>query len=234
MNPIYPQELRPSPANSMVKTMPKPASFEGIGKSQVLRGVSRVNCFQPFGETVTHLHTHTLDSAPTDIRPILERLAKRTGTLINIHATMADSPIVLAAYAGLVDAIAKHGSLDARTKEAIALTVGAANGCDYCQAAHTVAAKMAGLSESETISIRLNAVTFDDKLASLLSVVRDAAENVGTVEDTTWQFALDSGWSEQELSETFAHLMANVFTNYFNHFANTELDFPAAPSLTTD
>lgn len=30
----------------------------------------------------------------------------------------------------------------------------------------------------------------------------------------------------------FAHLAANLFTNYFNRYARTELDVPAAPALT--
>jgi len=47
----------------------------------------------------------------------------------------------------------------------------------------------------------------------------------------TWKQALEAGWTEQELAETFAHLAANLFTNYFNHQASTELDLPEAPAL---
>lgn len=47
----------------------------------------------------------------------------------------------------------------------------------------------------------------------------------------TWKQALEAGSTEQELAETFAHLAANLFTNYFNHHASTELDLPEAPAL---
>lgn len=44
--------------------------------------------------------------------------------------------------------------------------------------------------------------------------------------------ALDAGWSAEELSEAFAHIAANLFTNYFNHHTGTERDLPAVPELT--
>jgi hypothetical protein len=34
-----------------------------------------------------------------------------------------------------------------------------------------------------------------------------------------------------ELAELFAHVAANLFINYFNHYAQTEPDLPAAPGL---
>lgn len=62
-------------------------------------------------------------------------------------------------------------------------------------------------------------------------MVREAARNTGSVMDATWQQALDVGWTEQELSETYAHVALNLFTNYFNHYAGTELDIELAPTL---
>lgn len=174
-----------------------------------------------------------LDSAPEQTRPSLQRLARRSGKLLNIHAEMAHAPVVLAAYTGLNDAIAAHGSFDARTREAIALAIGAVDRCDYCQSAHTLSAQKAGLTREETIAIRSGETDFDDKLAALLAVPREAAANLGDVSDATWQAALAAGWTDQELSEAFAHLIANMFTNYFNHYARTDLDIPAAPPVET-
>jgi AhpD family alkylhydroperoxidase len=181
---------------------------------------------------MSRIPVHTLESAPEETRPTLARLARRGGKLLNIHAEMAHSPVVLAAYAGLSDAIGKQGSFDPRTREAIALAVSAVDGCGYCQAAHTLSAAQAGLTEQETIAIRRGEVDFDDKLAALLAVVREAAGNVGEVSDVTWKTALEAGWGEQQLTEAFAHLAVNLFTNYFNHYARTDLDVPAAPPVT--
>ncbi|MGW2121323.1 carboxymuconolactone decarboxylase family protein [Streptomyces sp. NPDC001758] len=180
---------------------------------------------------MSRIPVHTVDSAPDQSREALRVLEKRFGKLLNIHAEMAHSPVVLAAYAATTDAIAEHGTFDARTREAIALAVGAVDHCDYCQSAHTMAGKAAGLSEEQTVAIRRGEVDFDPKLAALVGVVREIASEVGEVDDATWQRGLDAGWSDVELTEAFAHVVANLFTNYFNHYARTELDVPPAPGL---
>ena len=181
---------------------------------------------------MSRIPVQTLDTAPEQSRPTLERLTRRTGKLLNIHAEMAHAPVVLAAYAGITEALAEQSSFDARTREAIALAVGAQDGCDYCQAAHTPSAIKSGLSEAQTIAIRRGELAFDPKLAALLAVVREAAANVGEVSDATWTAAQQAGWSDVQLSEAFAHLAVNLFTNFFNHYARTDLDLPAAPALT--
>ncbi len=95
---------------------------------------------------MSRIPVQSIETAPEQARPTLERLARRTGELLNIHAQMAHAPVVLAAYAGMTEALATQSSFDARTREAIALAVGAQDGCDYCQAAHTPAAMKSGLS----------------------------------------------------------------------------------------
>jgi hypothetical protein len=66
------------------------------------------------------------------------------------------------------------------------------------------------------------------RLASQLAMAREIAGNTGYVADATWQAAQAAGWSDAEL---FAHVPANMFTNYFNHYVQTEPDLPAAPGL---
>ena len=180
---------------------------------------------------MTRIPTHTVSDAPERSQEIAARFEKRMGKLMNIHAGMAHSPAVIGAYEGITTALATLGTFDARTKETIALAVGNENGCDYCQSAHTISAKRAGLSEEETIAIRADRIDFDPRLASIATVTREAARNTGTVTDEAWQAALDAGWSEAQLSEAFAHVAANLFTNYFNHYAGIQLDAPPAPAI---
>ncbi|GAC1450341.1 MAG: carboxymuconolactone decarboxylase family protein [Pseudarthrobacter sp.] len=174
---------------------------------------------------------HSLETAPQESKDLAATMQRRMGKLLNIHAGMAHSPVVIAAYDGISKAIAAHGSFDARTKEAIALAVGNQNDCDYCQGAHTVSGRKAGLTDEQIIAIRAGEVDFDPKLAAITEVAREAAARTGNVSEPVWQAALDAGWSDEELAEAFAHIAANLFTNYFNHYAGTELDVPAAPPL---
>lgn len=177
------------------------------------------------------IRAHTLDTAPDASRDTLSALGQRMGKILNIHAGMANSPLVIEMYAAMSSAIREHGTIDARTRETIALAVGSVNGCDYCQSAHTLSAKAAGLSEAQTIAIRADHITFDDKLATVATIARQISADTGTVTDAAWQDALAAGWSAVELTETFAHVAVNLYTNYFNHYAGTELDLPAAPAL---
>ncbi|MDP9115874.1 MAG: carboxymuconolactone decarboxylase family protein [Actinomycetota bacterium] len=181
---------------------------------------------------MSRIPVQTIETAPEQARPTLERLARRAGKPLNIHGEMAHAPVGLAAYAGLTGALAKDSSFDARTRRAIALAAGAHDSCDYFQAAHTPAAITSRLSEAQTVAIRRGRVDFDPKLAALLTLVREAAANVGHVSDVTWQAAQRAGWGDLELSEAFAHPAAHLFTNYFNHHARTDLDVPAASALT--
>lgn len=175
--------------------------------------------------------THTVATAPEASQETARKLERKMGRLLNIHAGMAHSPAVLASYAGMNAAIAEHGTFNARTREAIALAVGNQNGCDYCQAAHTRSARRAGFDDQQILDIRAGEVDFDEKIDAITAVAREAAANTGNVSDGSWQAALAAGWSAEELAETFAHIAANLFTNYFNHYAGTELDLPAAPEL---
>lgn len=173
---------------------------------------------------------HTLDSAPDASRDALKALESKFGKVLNIHGEMAHSPAVLHAYVAIQDVLREHATIDARTREAIALAVGNQDDCDYCQAAHTGGGKAVGLSDDEMIAVRRGEAE-DPKLDALLALAREFTADVGNTSDQAWQTALDAGWSDEQLTELTTHVVLNLLTNYFNHHVHTELDLPAAPTL---
>jgi len=179
---------------------------------------------------MTRIPVHTVDSAPEGSRDALKALEAQFGKVLNIHGAMAHSPAVLETYVAIQGVLADKGTLDKRLREVVALAVASVDECSYCQAAHTAGGRAAGLSEQETINIRRGQVD-DPKLGALVTLVREQAAHVGNVQDSTWQAALDAGWSDREITETSAVVALNLFTNYFNHLVQTDLDLPAAPSL---
>ena len=179
---------------------------------------------------MTRVPVHTVASSPEASRDSLTSLAAQFGKVLNIHGAMAHSPLVLDAYVALQHSIEEHGTLDGRTREAIALVVAAVDQCSYCQAAHTAGGKAAGLSEAETIDAR-RGTSSDPKLQALLTVVRGQMTDLGNVSDASWQAGLDAGWTDAQLAESTVHVSLNVLTNFFNHTVQTELDLPAAPAL---
>lgn len=177
------------------------------------------------------LTVHSVESAPEDSKETLAALAKSIGKVLNIHGEMAAVPVVLHAYAALKEALADYGTFDAKAEETVALAVGGLNQCAYCQGAHTMSGKAAGLSPDDMLAIRAGKPVEDAKTASLAALARAYVSEVGHVPDQLWQDALDAGWTTEQLGELSVHVTINQLTNHFNHYVGTELDVPEAPPL---
>lgn len=170
------------------------------------------------------------DSTDPATAELLGAVQKKMGTVPNIIATMANSPAVAKAYLGFSQSLST-GSLPARLREQIALVVGETNGCHYCVAAHTALGKGAGLTEGETCDAR-RAVASDGQEQAALEFARKIVSDRGNVSDDDVQKVRQAGYTDGEVAEIVANVALNIFTNYFNHVARTEVDFPAAPELT--
>ena len=137
---------------------------------------------------------------------------------------MANQPAVLEAFLGLGAALSK-GSFDSKTREAIALTVAGANTCDYCASAHSAISKSLKVDQSE-IDSRLKGRSADPKLAALLTFAKTIVDKQGLVSNDEIGAVRAAGYNDGAIAEVTAHVAANVFTNYINHVAQTDIDFP--------
>jgi AhpD family alkylhydroperoxidase len=137
---------------------------------------------------MSRVSAHTVGPSPAPGRDTVRSLEARFGKVLTIPGAMAHSPLVLDAYAALQHGIAEHGTLDGRTRQAIALVVAAVDQYSYCQAAHTAGEKTAGLTEAEAIDTRRGS-TSDVELQALLPVVREQMTDLGNVSDASGQAA---------------------------------------------
>jgi uncharacterized peroxidase-related enzyme len=144
--------------------------------------------------------------------------------LLNIFRGMANSPAVLDGYLKFSGAL-EAGHLDGKTRDAIALTVGQVNQCQYCLSAHTMLGKKAGLDDTAVTDARMGKST-DTKLNGILTLARQLADKKGMVSDTEVAAAKSAGLSDRDITEVVAHVALNVFTNYFNNLNQTEVDLP--------
>ena len=168
-------------------------------------------------------------TATGETKAVLDTVKSKLGKVPNILATMANSPAAANAYLSLSGALA-GGSLTAATREAIALAVGQANECDYCLAAHTALAKGAGLSDEEALAAR-HSHSQDPKTEAILRFARRLVDTRGNVSDDEVSALRTAGVTDGEIAEIVAVVSLNIYTNYFNHVAETEVDFPPAPAL---
>ncbi len=148
----------------------------------------------------------------------------KLGMVPNLYRTAAQQPAVLKALLAVGEELGK-GSFDAKTREAIALAVAGANSCDYCASAHTAISKMLKVEEGE-IASRLRGKSADAKLQAILTFAVAVVETRGFATDAQLAAARAAGLSEGEIVETVGNVVANIFTNYINHVADTEIDFP--------
>jgi len=168
----------------------------------------------------------TADSATTEL---LGSVRRKLGSVPNLISTMAQSPAVAKAYLGFSQVLST-GTLSSRLREQIALVVGETNNCGYCIAAHTALGKRAGLTEQETCDAR-HATSHNEKERVALDFARKVVQDRGVVLDADLERIRGAGYSDGEVGEIVANVALNLFTNYFNHVAGTEVDFPVPPSL---
>jgi uncharacterized peroxidase-related enzyme len=169
-------------------------------------------------------------SAPAKTQDLLSAVKRQMGGVPNILATMAQSSAALGGYLGFAGALAA-GSLTNAQREQISLAVAGANACDYCASVHTALGKGAGLSPDE-MAKNLIGKSSDPKTAALLTFAREFVRLRGRTSDAQLATLTAAGFSHEAVVEIVANIALNIFTNYFNHIAGTEIDFPLVNSQT--
>ncbi len=162
--------------------------------------------------------------AEAKAKTLLDGVQKKLGMTPNLMRTMANSSAVLEAYLGFSNSLGKT-SLPPKLREQIALTVGEVNRCQYCLAAHSALGKMAGLGDEEIADSRRGSSP-DRKTEAVLQFARKVVTERGWVNDDDVASARAAGVNDGEIAEIVAIVALNIFTNYFNHVAGTEVDFP--------
>ena len=149
--------------------------------------------------------TQVSDTAATpEAGALFSAIKGKIGMVPNLYRIAANQPSVLAAMLGLNETLS-GGAFDGRTREAIALAVAGANTCDYCASANSVGAVIEVVATG--VPAGWGAPVYG-KLDADLAAARAA------------------GLSEADIVETLANVVANIFTNYLNHVADTDIDFP--------
>ncbi len=172
-----------------------------------------------------HCHPHSIETSPEAAQPLLQAVKKQLGMVPNLFRVVGNSPAALEGYLGLNGALAK-GSLEAPTRERVALAVAEVNGCDYCLSAHSYLGKnLSKLSDAEIAANRSGGST-DPKADAAVQFAVKLVEARGHVSDADIQAVKRAGYSDAQIVEIVLHVALNTLTNYVNVVAETEIDFP--------
>lgn len=173
---------------------------------------------------MSRIHQIAPDSATGKAKELLDAVHGKLGLVPNITRAMANSPAVLEGYLGLSGALGK-GSLSAKNREQIALAVGQANHCDYCLAAHSAIGRMVGLTPDQILDSR-RGTAIDPKADAVIRFARKLVDERGRVSDADVAEVRAAGLNDGGIAEVVTNVALNIFTNYFNHVAETDIDFP--------
>jgi len=165
-----------------------------------------------------------IENAPEKSRPLLEAVQKKVGFAPNLYRSLAHAPSALEGFLGFGQAL-NGGTLPAKLREQIALAIAGANTCDYCASAHTAIGSNLGLDQDE-LTANLRGESDDPATQTALQFALEVNAREGFVTDEQVQSLRDIGYTEGQVVEVFAQTIVNIFTNYFNHLAQTDIDFP--------
>ena len=164
------------------------------------------------------------DQATGAAKDLLAAVQHKLGFVPNLMRTLAASPAALDAYLTFSDRLSK-GVLSPKLREQLALTVAYSNSCEYCLAAHTAIGGLLGMS-ADDLEAAYTADSTDPQVAVALRFAQQLVENRGQVSDEAVSELRQAGYGDAEIAEIVGHVALNVFTNYFNTVAQTEVDFP--------
>ena len=164
------------------------------------------------------------ETANAKAKQLLEAVQSKLKMTPNMTRVMANSSAVLEGYVSFSGALA-GGSLPAKLREELALAVGEQNACQYCVSAHTAIGKLTGLTDTDIEQAR-DARSSSAKAAAALAFAQKVLARKGQVTDADFEAVRQAGFGEGEIAEIIAHVALNIFTNYFNLAAATDVDFP--------
>ncbi len=152
---------------------------------------------------------------------IFGEIQKTFGMVPNLFRAYANNADLLRTNWEKHKAIMVQGELSRKTKESMALTISAANDCDYCVAAHSMALKMLKVAEAEIEKIKRFEFQ-DEREGAIINFAFKAGTEPHRVTDQDLQRLRDLGFSDKQILEALG--VMEIFSAY-NRFLDA-LDIP--------
>ncbi len=158
---------------------------------------------------------HTPATATGRAGEALNRLWDRHGDSVGAMArTMAGSPSVLEGYLELSRAM-RRSTLQRPLAEQISLSIQQRLDCDVCIAAHTAAARAAGLSEDDIALARSGNASAPDS-AALIAYAQQVHQAPASVTSEQIDDLRRLGYSDRQLLDVVGLVALNHLTGAFN------------------
>ena len=164
------------------------------------------------------------NGAGSELKPSLKSSRLKLDEAPRFLQVLANSPASLRAYLR-ADAALVRGQLTPRQRQQVALAVAEINGSSHSLSARYDTRKSLGLTHQE-VQLARNAAAADPKADTMLRFTRAVVLQRGDISDEDFQELGKAGFTDAQIIEIVANIALNIFSDYFNSVAKTEVDFP--------
>lgn len=175
---------------------------------------------------MTTFTIHTVESAPAEVKEILETVEKdNNGYIPNLIGLLANAPTVLEAYQ-IVSSIHRRNSLTPVEREVVQITAAVTNGCAFCVAGHTAfSIKQIQMNDDLIQALRNRTpIETDPKLDTLAKFTLVVINTKGCVGDEALSEFLEAGYTQQNALDVVFGVSLAILCNYANNLANTPIN----------
>ena len=176
-------------------------------------------------QTISAIDPGTAPERAKELLTAAEQRLKRTSNLLRV---MGNSPAILAAYLRFNQAF-EETKMTGRLRALITTAVAELNGCDYTLSVAMAMGKHVGLNDGELNAARKIQASDGKETAALRFAARVVTER-GRVAPAEVENLQRDGFSDEEIVEIVALVALNIFRNYLNLVARTEIDYPLVKS----
>jgi len=163
-------------------------------------------------------------AATGSVKQSFDAVEGRLKRVPNMLRLMANSPAILGAYLQFNEAF-EHTRMTPKLRGLITVAVSELNGCEYTLSTALALGRREGLTEDDFDRARRGEAG-DTKTATALRFARTAVRERGRVPPAEVEVLRRAGFSDEEIVEVIGAVALNVFRNYFNLIAGTEVDAP--------
>jgi uncharacterized peroxidase-related enzyme len=170
---------------------------------------------------LTAVDTNTASARTKELLSVVESKLKKVPNMISL---MANSPAILNAFLQFNQAF-DETKLSPKLRALIGVVVSEINCCEYSLSTAFAFGPRHGVSETDLIRAR-RAEADDPKIAAALVFAARVVLQNGRVPASEVEELIEAGFSGEEMVEIVGVVALNVFKNYFNLVAGTDVDFP--------
>ena len=172
---------------------------------------------------MTNFKSHTVDTAPSESKPILEGAMKQMGIVPGLFRVIAESPELLKAYTQLHQ-LFSDTSFNAEELTVVWQTINVEHECHYCVPAHTAIAHSMGVDPAITEALRNRQPLPTPKLQALQDLTLSIVRERGNASKEALDAFYAAGYGQKQVLEIILGLSQKVISNYVNHLAETPVD----------